>query len=329
MKFRTEIHPKESTEKLTYKSSILFLGSCFSVNIHNKLKELKFNSVSNPFGIVYNPISLAQQVIRIISGKEYNESDLHFHNERWFSFDHHSDFSFSSKSDCLTAINDSLGLAKKQLLKADFLFLTLGSSWIYNHNESNEIVSNCHKLPSKLFTKKLASSEEMKNKMQQVISDIQKINPEISIVLSISPVRHLADGNFENQLSKGRLFDLIYQLQKNNSNVRYFEAFELLHDDLRDYRFYNADLVHPSTEAVEYIWEKFINSYVSVETQLTINKVEKIVKAVAHRPFNSTSLAHKKFIVKTLNQISEVSNQTKIDFTPEIKFLKSQIIPSG
>lgn len=323
MKFRTEIKIKKSRSSINYHDSLLFIGSCFSVNIHNKLRRLKFNTVSNPFGIVYNPISLAKQLNRIIENKEYRTEDLHFHNERWFSFDHHSDFSFTDKTECLTTINTSLKTAYKQLKSAKFLFLTLGSSWVYYQNENNSLVSNCHKLPAKEFTKSLAETSKMVEQLSYSISKIKELNPTIQIVFSISPVRHLADGFFENQVSKGRLFDVIHQVKTQEDSVHYFSAYEMVLDDLRDYRFYNSDLIHPSKEAISYIWEKFTETFISAESVAVISKVEKVIQASNHRPFNAKSEAHQKFISKTLIQIKDLDNTVFGTFKEETNQLKN------
>lgn len=322
MKFRTEVPVKEASEKLYYQDSILLLGSCFSVHIHTKMNGLKFNTQSNPFGIVYNPLSLSSQLLRIVNNQTYTAKELQFNNERWFSFDHHSDFSFTDKNECLTAINESVDLAHKQLKSAKFLFLTLGSSWAYHRNQNREIVSNCHKIPAKEFTKFLISSNDMIEQLSFAISEIKKLNPNIQIVFSVSPVRHLADGFFENQVSKGRLFDAIHQLQENDDSIGYFSSYELLLDDLRDYRFYNSDLVHPSKDAIQYIWEKFEETYISNTARTTITKVEKVIQAANHRPFNPKSEAHQKFVTKTLSSIKNLEKDVYCGFEDEAERLR-------
>lgn len=321
MKFRTEIPIIKSKKQLGYADGVVFIGSCFSVNIHKKMDELKFNSLSNPFGIVYNPLSVSTQLTRIVENELYSESDVQFHNERWFSFDHHSDFSFTNKNECLSAINQSLNTAHEHLKSAKFLFLTLGTSWVYHRNENNEIVSNCHKISAKEFTKFMASTDDMVTQLLFAITEIKKLNPEIQMVFSISPVRHLADGFFENQVSKGRLFDAIYQIQQKDKTIRYFASYELVLDDLRDYRFYNSDLIHPSKEAIDYIWEKFATTYISTQAQDIISKVEKMIQASNHRPFNPKSEGHQKFISKTLLEIESLKKVVYGDFEVEQKKL--------
>ncbi|UTW65097.1 GSCFA domain-containing protein [bacterium SCSIO 12643] len=323
MKFRTEIFPKESAHLIDYKDAILFIGSCFSVNIHNKLHQLKFNTVSNPFGIVYNPISLSIQLNRILDSLLYTESDLYFFNEKWLSFDHHGEFSSSDSEECLNQINARLEQGVKQLKTAKFLFITLGTAWIYTRDANGKTVSNCHKIPAKEFTKKLAGTSDMVQELSNVIERIKAVNSEVQVILSISPVRHLSDGHFENQLSKGRLFDTVYQLKNQFENVHYFQAYELMMDDLRDYRFYNTDLIHPSNEAIEYIWEKFKFNFINASSLNTISQVEKIISASNHRPFNSKSEAHQKFIANTIQQIEKLAPGVYGNFQKEIDQLRS------
>ena len=318
MRFRTEIPIKKSENQIQYLDGVLFVGSCFSEHIHAKMHELKFNVKSNPFGIVYNPLSLSSQLLRMVSNEPYQKNDLHYKNERWFSFDHHSDFSFSSPEECLTHMNQSLSGAHSQIKYAKFLFLTLGSSWVYSRIETDEIVSNCHKIPAKEFTKFLAPTKDMVEQLSFAISEIKKINPEIQIVFSVSPVRHLADGFFENQVSKGRLFDVVYQLQRNSSSIQYFNSYELVMDDLRDYRFYASDLIHPSTDAIQYIWEKIVEAYISSTARNTMSKVEKVIQAANHRPFNGKSKAHQKFVSNTLEQINHLEKEVFGGFEMEV-----------
>lgn len=323
MKFRTEIQAPKFNSHIEYNEPILFMGSCFSTNIHQKLTDLKFQSLSNPFGIVYNPVSLSKQLNRLLSQRPYTSDELHFHNERWFSFDHHSDFSSSNKEDTLRLINASLTQFGKQISSAKHLFITLGSSWTYHHKELNETVSNCHKLPSSTFTKELRSVEEMVLELQMAIQKLKLHNPKLQVILSTSPIRHLSDGFFENQLSKGRLFDVIYQLTHKNESVHYFPAYEIVMDDLRDYRFYTHDLVHPSQEGIDYIWEKFIESFVSPVAQETMKTVTKLSQAASHRPFDSTSKAHQKFVKNT---ISKMESLPTLNFQKELSLLKSQLL---
>jgi hypothetical protein len=322
MQFRTEILVTKMANQISYDDAILFIGSCFSVNIHKKLRQLKFNTISNPFGIVYNPISLTKQLNRIVEARPYSDSDLYFFNEKWLSFDHHGDFASSLQQECLDQINTKMNAALNQIKSAKFIFITLGSSWVYRWNEDGQVVSNCHKIPAKKFTKQLADTSDMVEQMAKTIHRIQQINSQVQFVFSISPVRHLSDGNFENQVSKGRLFDLIFQMQNQFKNVYYFQAFELLMDDLRDYRFYKTDLIHPSDDAIQYIWEKFVASYFSEYAIQTSSQIEKIISAAHHKPFNPNSDAHQKFITKTLSTIKELESSVPGSFDTEKQMLQ-------
>ncbi|MGB0805794.1 MAG: GSCFA domain-containing protein [Salibacteraceae bacterium] len=322
MKFRTEIPTPQFDKKITYDSSMLLMGSCFSSNIHDHLTRLKFNSISNPFGIVYNPLALSKQINILCSNKEYSFDELQMENERWFSFDHHSDFSNTDKNECLGQINSNLTAARQRIKTANYLFITLGTSWVYRLKDSNEIVSNCHKLPAKKFLKELIPVETMETELLSAISNLKSINPNLSIVFSISPIRHLSDGFFENQVSKGRLFDTIYRITKEDYQLSYFPAYELVLDDLRDYRFYKSDLVHPSIEAVEYIWDKFKESFLSLDAVKKVSEVEKLINASNHRPFNPSSEAHQKFIKSTIEKMEALNS---LNFHKEIERLKSHI----
>lgn len=323
MKFRTELEPEPQERKISYSDSVLLMGSCFSENIYKKMNSLKLKVLGNPFGIVYNPVSVAEQIQEILALKLYDESDLSFANERWFSFQHHSDFSYSSKEECLENINASLQKGYASLFNATHLFITLGTAHAYRHNENLSWVSNCHKIPSKTFQKKLLDTEFMVNQLSRAIEAIQKVNPKIQVVFTISPVRHLSDGAFGNQLSKGRLFDVVHQLQEKYDAVSYFNAYELVMDDLRDYRFYADDLVHPSSQAVAYVWEKFSSTFFSIQTLQQQKQIEKLVQASNHRPFNPKSEAHQKFISKAISNMEGLEKELNISFAKEKEVLTS------
>ena len=323
MKFRTELNPEPQERQISYSDSVVFMGSCFSENIYKKMASLKLKVLGNPFGIVYNPISIHQQLQEILALKLYDETDLDFANERWFSFQHHSDFSYSSKTECLKNINSSIQKAYKSLNNASHLFITIGTANAYWHNENESWVSNCHKIPSRKFTKKLLPTDHMVAQLSETVEAIKKVNTEIQIVFTISPVRHLSDGAFGNQLSKGRLFDVVYQLQEKYDFVSYFNAYELVLDDLRDYRYFADDLVHPSAQAITYVWDKFSSVFFHSKTLQQQKQVEKWVQAAAHKPFNPKSEAHQKFIKKALLSMENLEKELDISFSKEKEVLIS------
>lgn len=323
MKFRTELDSEPQERKISFSDSVVFMGSCFSENIYKKMDSLKLKVLGNPFGIVYNPISICQQVQEILALKIYEESDLELANERWFSFQHHSDFSDSSKQECLKNINNSLQKAYSSILNASHLFITLGTAHAYWHKANQNWVSNCHKIPSKTFDKKLLETDFMVPQLSETIEAIKKVNSDIQIVFTISPVRHLSDGAFGNQVSKGRLFDVVHQLKEKYDFVSYFNAYELVLDDLRDYRYYADDLVHPSAQAITYVWEKFATTFFHTQTVQQQKQIEKLIQAATHRPFNPQSEAHQKFINKAISNMGSLEKELNISFSNEIEKLTS------
>ncbi len=323
MKFRTELEPEPQEHKISYSDSVIFMGSCFSENIYKKMDSIKLKVDANPFGIVYNPISIAEQIQEVLALKIYDETHLEFINERWFSFQHHSDFSNSSKEECLENINKRLQKAYSNLFNASHLFITLGTANAYWHLDNKNWVSNCHKIPSSTFEKKLLETDHMVSQLSKAIEAVQKVNSKIQIVFTISPVRHLSDGAFGNQLSKGRLFDVVHQLKDKYDFVNYFNAYELVLDDLRDYRYFADDLVHPSSQAIAYVWEKFVATFFHTQTVRQQNQIEKLIQAASHRPFNPQSEAHQKFIKTAIFKMEELEKDLPISFLKEKELLIS------
>jgi hypothetical protein len=321
MKFRTEVSPEKQTS-IDYSGKSVFIGSCFSQHIHNQMKSVKLDVINNPFGIVYNPISVAQQLTEVVELKPYSHSDLDHTNERWFSFQHHSDFSFTNADECLNTINSSIEKSHQYLKSASHLFITLGTSWAYSLKEGNIPVSNCHKMDSKKFTKEIIDFKQMSIAFSTAIKRVKNLNPNIQIIFSISPVRHLSDGFFENQLSKGRLFELVHFCRQNFDNVSYFNAYELVLDDLRDYRFFTEDMIHPSEQAISYVWEKFIETFFTDHTKKQVLHIKKLTQAANHKPFNPASKAHLQFVSKTVQQMEQLESELSISFTSELNKLK-------
>lgn len=329
MIFRTSIPTTKASFSISYTSALMFIGACFSLHIHRIMHGYKFDSRSNPFGTVYNPKSLYRQLMRIARydpHKPYTKTDLHFHNERWFSFDHHSEFSSSQSEQCLADINQSLETAHQHLIQCKVLFLTLGTAWAYTHKQLGITVSNCHKLPSKNFSKALIPTHEIIEDIKEAIQTIREVNPNLHIVFSISPIRHVSDGYFENQVSKGRLFNAIHEIRIMDKSIEYFPSYEYLMDDLRDYRFYASDMIHPSDLAIDYIWDKFTDTYMDKTAQSVALKIKKILQSIAHRPFAPKGEAHQKFIDKTIQEIKYLSDQYDISFEQELEILRQRQI---
>ncbi len=307
--FRTTFDISGSNQKIDYYSKTLFIGSCFTENIGNYLKTLKFQTILNPTGIIYNPASINECIRFLIEKKEFFEKDLDFFNDEWLSFHHHGRFSDPDKNNCLKNINEELLSASDYIRQADFLFITFGSASVYRHNEKNIIVSNCHKFPAETFLKYLLTPQEIIFDCEKTLKALKKTNPKIKIIFTVSPVRHWKDGAVENQLSKSILFVAINDIIKKIDNCFYFPAYELMMDDLRDYRFYAEDMIHPNATAIDYIREKFIQSFIKTDSLKIMNEVIGLIQAFKHRPFNNSSVNHKKFKENYLKQTKELKKQ--------------------
>jgi len=273
----------------------------------------------NPFGVVYNPISVKIVIESIIKEQPFTESDLNFLNGLWFSYKHHSSFSSLQKEECLDLINSNLLKASAFAKKMNYLVVTFGTARVYYLKETSEPVANCHKTPAKEFENQLLGVEEIVNHWSELIDQLIVLRPDLKIIFTVSPVRHWKDGAVGNQLSKSILHVAIHQLvSKYPINAFYFPAYEILMDDLRDYRFYADDMLHPSKFAIEYIWESFRESLLDIKTIALISEVEKILQAVNHRPFNPNTAEHKVFIKKILEKIQKIKTAYPcVDFTKE------------
>jgi hypothetical protein len=298
MNLITEINIPKSKFDISYRNQLVMFGSCFSENIGKKLTESKFRTDVNPFGILYNPSSIGSSIKRLIYEKHFSENELFSHKEVWNSFSHHGSFSDISKEKTLKNINDRLLFSSNNLKKADFLILTFGTAWIYEEKATSKVVANCHKLPEKTFNRRRLSVEEIVCGYSTLLFDLRAFNPNIKIIFTVSPVRHWKDGAHENQLSKSTLLLAIDELQKNFNFIDYFPAYEIVMDELRDYRFYEEDMLHPNSTAINYIWEKFSETYFSAETQKIKEEIIKITKAESHKAFNPDTKEHQVFLQK-------------------------------
>lgn len=294
------------TQKINYSQKLLFIGSCFAENIGELMQRHKFNVLTNPNGIIYNPISISAVLNNVIGNNVLKEDDLFFANECWNSWEHHSKFSNTDKQNCLTTINNNIAFANTFLKESDWLFITFGSAFVYRLNNTGQIVSNCHKIPQKEFTRHLLEVNEIVTSHTSLINNLKKFNPHLKVVFTVSPVRYIRDGVVENTLSKARLIEAAHQLTKLHDTVFYFPAYELVIDDLRDYRFYKRDMVHPNEQAIEYVFEKLMNTLFEEGTQVIFEKIKNIINAKHHKPFNANTEAHQKFktsYVKLCNEL--------------------------
>ncbi|MCW8898035.1 MAG: GSCFA domain-containing protein [Flavobacteriales bacterium] len=308
MNFSTPVVLPTAKKIIDYNDSLLILGSCFAENIGEKLASNKFNTVVNPFGIIYNPIAVANGLKYVLDEKLFQTSDLIYFNDKWLSLQHHGSFSNRDKTVCLSNINHSIKSAHKQLKQATYLFITFGSAWVYEHKEHG-LVANCHKIPAKHFSKRLLKVDEIVAAYKSLIKSIKNINTDINVVFTVSPVRHTKDGLWENNLSKSLLHLSIKELKDNFDNCTYFPAYEIVMDELRDYRFFKDDLVHPSDLAVNYVWEKFSSCYFSETTIALMGNIQKIKQAAMHKPFDFNSEKHQLFIKNQMDIIKKLNIQ--------------------
>ena len=301
---------KQQLYQIDYQSDLLLLGSCFSENIGNKFDYYKFKKNINPFGILFHPKAIERFITNTINQKKYTEDDLFFHNERWHCFDAHSSLSSSDKNDLLNNLNNAVNSTFKQLHSTTHIIITLGTSWVYRKITSDKIVANCHKIPQKKFLKELLSIDEISESLDAVITLIKSINPKAKFIFTVSPVRHLKDGFIENTQSKSHLIAGIHQLLDcAQSDSFYFPSYEIMMDELRDYRFYKEDMIHPNQTAVNYIWEKFNDVWFSENTIETMNKVAVVQKGLQHRSFNPTSEAHLKFLKNLQKKVNDLKEK--------------------
>ena len=298
MKLQTKIPLKRKTQDLIdYQSKILLLGSCFSENIGDKLSYFKFQSTQNPFGILFHPKAIENLITNTSNKKVYSSDDLIYQNEIWHSFDAHSSLSSASENELLNKLNVAISLTNKKIKEASHIVITLGTSWVYRYIEIDTIVANCHKIPQKKFLKELLSVSEISESLARSISLIKSINSDAAVIFTISPVRHLKNGFIENTQSKSHLIAAIHTLV-NEQDVSYFPSYEIMMDELRDYRFYAEDMIHPNKTAINYIWRKFIDTWFSEETKSIMKEIDEIQKGLLHRPFHEDSKLHQQFLLK-------------------------------
>ena len=312
--------------RISYNDKIFFIGSCFSEEIGNRLKEVKLNVLQNPNGILYDPISISDALFSYIENKPFNEENLFELNGLWHSWKHHSCFSGINKEEVFQKINYSQLRAHAFLKEAKVLFITFGTAFNYLLKKNSKNVANCHKAHGDNFVKNLLPVEEIKADLLSVISALGIFNPGLKIVFTISPVKHVKDGVIENNRSKSRLIEAAHQVTDEKGNAFYFPSYELVNDVLRDYRFYKKDLVHPNETAIDYVFQQFSDSFFDKNTKDFKKEIEKIMAAVKHKPFLKESEAHQKFIASQIQNIKRVEkNYPFIDFANEKKYFEEQL----
>lgn len=326
MEFRTPIKGFDSKFKIGNRDKLFFIGSCFTENIGLKLQNLKFETLVNPFGIIYNPISILQSLEKTFNKHQYIEKDLFENHNIWHSFDFHSRFSDPNKENCLKKMNSSIATASEFLSKTNVLFVTFGSAHTYNLLNENKIVSNCHKLPASRFGKKIFDFDSTVKNFETLFSQFNYANSDLKIVLTVSPIRYLSDGFVENQKSKALLILLCHALAEKFPFVDYYPAYEIMMDDLRDYRFYNADMIHPNNQAIDYIFSHFSKTFFCDESQRMMTDISEINKALEHKTFFNDSENYKKHCGKMIEKIERVKLKYPfVNFSDEIDYFKETL----
>lgn len=314
MNLQTKIPLKKQEYNLIdYNSKVFLLGSCFAENIGEKFEYFKFQHYVNPFGILFHPIAIHNLVSNALHGKKYTEDDVFINNEQFHSFDAHSKLSQHTKSLLLHQLNAASQKTSHYLKQSTHVVITLGTAWVYRYLKTNKIVANCHKIPQQQFQKQILSVDVIVAALQSIIEQVKKVNPKVNFIFTVSPVRHIKDGFIENTQSKSHLLAALHKVLDDQSH--YFPSYEIMMDELRDYRFYNQDLLHPSPLAVDYIWDRFKTVWMADSAIAIMSEVDIIQKGLQHKPFNPNSTAHLKFVQQLVERQITLTNQF-----PNIKF---------
>ena len=294
MVFRLEFEPPSLNQKIDLDDKIMLVGSCFTEHVYNYLVASKFCALQNPHGILFNPHSIANALDRYAEHKLISHNDLFERDGLWHHWDFHSSLSCASKEASLLRMNEMITLANGFLKGAKWLIITLGSAYVYEW-QGGQIVANCHKMPATHFTKRLLDPEEVISTFTKIIAQLKQFNHKLNIVFTISPVRHLRDGFVENNRSKSVLIHAVDKLTSSQDHLHYFPSYELVIDDLRDYRFYAEDMVHPNYQATRYVWEKFSAAAINGKSREVMKELEQLNKAFHHTPLHPDSTEHSKF----------------------------------
>ena len=305
MKLVTAIPLERKHPSISYQSNVLLTGSCFAEHIAAKLKYHKFRIVSNPFGILFHPRAIENLFDRSLDKRFYTEEEVFPVNDRWHCSDAHSDMSGNAAGATVDKLNVALKTTNQQIYKSTHIIITLGTAWVYRLKKTGQTVANCHKVPQKEFSKELLSLQEIIGSLENIITKVQEVNKDAVLVFTVSPVRHLRDGFVENTHSKSHLISAVHQIT-DDKKICYFPSYEIMMDELRDYRYYDRDMVHPNEIAVDYIWDRFKKVWIDEEADVVMDKVEQIQKALLHKPFNPNSEQHQQFIKGVDEKIKEL-----------------------
>lgn len=327
MEFRTPVTVPEPGFRLGYRSIIMMQGSCFTVNIGNKLKYYGFNTDINTTGIIFNPVSVYKNLDMILNRRFFSPHDLIEYKGKWISLDHHGSFSDTDRDRCLDKINSRIASSAENLKKCSALFITWGTSLVYEHKKRKEIAANCHRLPADEFTRYRYNTESTVHIYTELLERLYSFNPSIKVIFTVSPVRHWRDGAIENQRSKAVLHLAADELTRRFDFASYFPAYEIVMDDLRDYRFYAEDMIHPGPAAVNYIWEKFSQAYIDTDEKKWMDRVESIRKGLEHRSSIDFPEDYRKFLIQLRKKTDELSDENSfIDLAEINETIESRLV---
>ena len=316
MDFRTKVPITKSDLQISHSSEIFLMGSCFVENIGDKLEHYKFKTCQNPFGIVFHPQPILNLLERIASNSSFQQEDVRQFGERWLTLEAHSKMNADSEEKCLQKLNSALKSSRDSLENSEYVIISLGTAWFYRFLESGKVVANCHKIPQKEFSKELSTANEIEEILNKIRSTLLHINKNVKIIYTVSPVRHLKDGFVENQHSKSNLIAGLHSYLKNDNSSYYFPSYEIMLDELRDYRFYGKDMLHPNEVAIDYIWKAFSENWMSAETVKLNVEIDKIQRGLSHRSRAENSTEHKKFLTNLQAKIEEIQKTyPKITFS--------------
>ena len=309
MKLTTPIKLSRQNPPINYSSKVLLLGSCFAQNMGAKLEYYKFQQCTNPFGILFHPVAIEKLITRAVNQTWFTSKDVFLQNEQWHCFLAHSKLSNTSEEDLISALNSALEKLRFSLLEASHVVFTFGTAWVYRHLENDTIVANCHKVPQKEFVKQLLSPDDVSDVLLGIETKLRTINPTCSIINTVSPVRHIKDGLIANSRSKAHLIAGVQEIVSPEKLNHYFPSYEIMMDELRDYRYYKEDLIHPNQTAIAIIWNAFTGSWICPETAALQKKIATIQSGLLHTPFNGHSKAHIHFKKDLETKISEIKEQ--------------------
>ena len=322
--FRTDVRVSVSPFSINLQSKILTAGSCFADAVGLRMVNSKFNSLSNPFGVIYNPHSIHKVLRYAVHNQPLPEHTYLKNGDVHVNYDFHSELSALNSGELTYRIINMIGAVHYFLRDTNWLLLTYGTAWAYERNDTGEIVANCHKIPATNFKKSLLDEQKITDSFETVYNDLKRLNPDLRIILTVSPVRHIKDTLELNSVSKAVLRVACHTITRKFKDTEYFPAYEMMIDDLRDYRFYKSDMLHPTTEAEDYIWKKFAERYFDDDTRKFIAQWESIAAALAHKPFHPSSSAHQQFLKDVLKKLEGLKGKVNID--KEIETVKAQIM---